>query len=244
MKRTERHHLKENELVSTVARAKEVFETHRRPLVAGLVAVAVIIVGAIAVLVWRSNIDSESRVMLADALETAQTQVVPAAQPGVSTPAPVPPGSYPTERARDEAALAKFMGVANAYPSSSAGITARYNAATLLMALGRGPEALQRYQDVVDRAGNSIYGQMARLGMAQVHAAAGHYDQAIALFKEMAVRKDSQLPVDGILMQLGRACAAAGKSADAKQAFKRIVDEFPLSPYSAEAKKELDTLKG
>ena len=45
-------------------------------------------------------------------------------------------------------------------------------------------------------------------------------------------------------MQLGRAYDAAGKPADARQAFKRIVDEFPQSPYAAEAKRALDQIKG
>jgi TolA-binding protein len=182
--------------------------------------------------------------MLADALEVEQAQVAPPPQPGAATQAPAPPGSYPTERARDEAALGKLMGVADAYPSSPAGITARYEAAAMLTALGRLPEAMRRYQEVVDRAGASVYAQMAKLGIAEAQAGTGHYDQAIAGFKEMTVRKDSQLPVDGILMQLGRAYAAAGRTADAQQTFGRIVDEFPLSPYSAEAKKELDAIKG
>ena len=64
------------------------------------------------------------------------------------------------------------------------------------------------------------------------------------MYRELANDKEGPLPVDGVLMQLGRACDAAGKAADARQAFKRIVDEFPMSPYSAEAKKALDQIKG
>ena len=41
-------------------------------------------------------------------------------------------------------------------------------------------------------------------------------------------------------MQLARAYSAAGKQADARQTFKRIVDEFPQSPYAAEAKRAMD----
>ena len=45
-------------------------------------------------------------------------------------------------------------------------------------------------------------------------------------------------------MQLAYAYQAAGKSADARQAFKRIVDEFPQSPYAADAKRVMGDLKG
>ena len=73
--------------------------------------------------------------------------------------------------------------------------------------------------------------------------ARGQYDQAINTFKELAQRKDGPLPIDGILMQLGRTYLDAGKRADAEQTFNRLVEEFPASPYTTDARRELDTLK-
>ncbi len=84
---------------------------------------------------------------------------------------------------------------------------------------------------------------MAKLGLADVHARAGRYDRAVALYKELAGSQNADVPVDGVLMELGRAYAMAGKTADAVQTFTRIVDEFPQSPYAADAKKEIDGLK-
>ena len=43
-------------------------------------------------------------------------------------------------------------------------------------------------------------------------------------------------------MQLGYAYRDAGKRSDAQQTFNRIVQEFPDSPFSQEAKRELDSL--
>lgn len=242
MKRTERHRLKKNEVASTVARAKEAYETYRKPILAGVVALTVIVVLAVALAVWRSQTAGQARAMLADAMAAERAQVAPAPAAGTTAPAPPPAGSYPTEKARNEAALAKFMAVANAYPSSDAGIAARYHAAAMLTALGRNTEAVKRYQEVLDRSGSSVYGQMSKLGMADAQVAAGQYDQAIAVYKEMSANKDGYLPVDGILMQLARAYGAAGKQADARQTFKRIVDEFPQSAYSAEAKRAMEQI--
>jgi len=84
---------------------------------------------------------------------------------------------------------------------------------------------------------------MARLGLAEAKARAGQYDQAINTFKDLAQRKDGPLPVDGILMQLGRTYLDAGKRGDAQQAFTRLVEEYPESPFSGDARKELETLK-
>jgi outer membrane protein assembly factor BamD (BamD/ComL family) len=44
-------------------------------------------------------------------------------------------------------------------------------------------------------------------------------------------------------MRLGRAYLEAGKRSDAQQTFNRLVEEFPDSPFNADAKRELENLK-
>ncbi len=44
-------------------------------------------------------------------------------------------------------------------------------------------------------------------------------------------------------MQLGRVYPDAGKRADAQQTFNRLVEEYPESPFSGDARKELENLK-
>jgi TolA-binding protein len=243
MKRTERHRLKENEVASTVARAKETYERYHTSIMAAGIAVVVVIVAVAVYVTWRSQTDSRSREMLADAMTVAQSKVAPAPVPGAA-PAPKPAGGFPTAQARDEAALAGFMALANEYPSTDAGIEALYHAAATLTALGRYGEAVQRYQEVIAKAGTSVYGQMAKLGIADTEVASGKFDHAIATYRELATSTTGDLPVDGILMQLAYAYQAAGKTSDARQSFKRIVDEFPQSPYAADAKRAMGDLKG
>jgi TolA-binding protein len=161
-------------------------------------------------------------------------------------PAPGTPAGgiyFPTERERTQAAVTKFKVAADAYPSTDAGIHARYQEAATQLTLGNTAAATAAYQQVIDKAGDSFYGQMARLGLAEAQARAGQYDQAINTFKEMAQRKDGPLPVDGILMQLAKTYLEAGKRADAQQTFNRIVEEYPESPFNGDAKRELDALK-
>ena len=44
-------------------------------------------------------------------------------------------------------------------------------------------------------------------------------------------------------MQLGRASLEAGRPKDARQTFTRLVEEFPDSPFTADARRQLDGLK-
>ncbi len=241
MKRTERRHLKENELEILTRQARDLVEARKREVTAIVVAVVVLGVAALVYFGWRQSVQSRAGAMLAQALAVQDVRVGPAAAPGGST-APGP--SFPTEQARDEAALAKFKATADTYPSTDAGIFARYRQAALLVQLGRPGDAMPIYQQVIAKAGSgNIYGEMARLGLAEAQARAGHYDQAIKGFQELVQRTDTQLPIDAILMQLGHVYLDAGKQADARQAFSRVVQEFPDSPYTGEARQQLDGLK-
>src|ERR1700730_18151968 len=238
MKRAERHHLKENELQRLALAARHLYVDRKRETTALLVGVAVVAVIAGGYFLWSERLQSRAHALLAAAMVVQEARVSPPGTPGT----PAAAGSYPTERARMQAAAAKFKAAADAYPSTDAGIYARYQEAVDQVGLGNLAAATAAYQEIIRRQGDSVYGQMARLGLAEVQALAGQYDQAINTFKEMAQRKDGPLPIDGILIQLGRTYREAGKPADAQQPFNRIVQEFPESPFNQEAKRELDSL--
>jgi TolA-binding protein len=239
MKNSERHRLKENEMQTFARDARTLVESRGRETIA---IVAVVVVGGLAALGyygWHDHVQSKAHTLLADAMTVQDARVGPPPAPG--TPAN---GLYfPTERERQQAALTKFKIAADAYPSTDAGIYARYQEGATSLALGTPQGAAAAFQQVIDKDGNGFYGQMARLGLAEAHARAGQFDQAINAFKDLAQRKDGPLPIDGILMQLGRTYVDAGKRADAQQTFNRLVDEYPESPFTADARKALDTLK-
>jgi TolA-binding protein len=239
MKRAERHHLKENEIERLMRHARDVVDT-RSHLLSWVIS-AVVIVGVLGIgfLVWRERVQTRSQALLADALAAQTARIGPPPAPGTTSSAPY----FPTQRERSEATLKKFKAAADAYPSTDSGIFARYQQGAIELGLGRAADAAKSYREVIDRAGSGIYEQMARLGLAEAQASAGQYDQAIDTFKELAQRKDGQLPIDGILMQLGRTYRDAGKRDDAQQTFTRLVDEFPESPFNADAKRELENLK-
>jgi TolA-binding protein len=235
MKRAERHHLKENELQRAANEARRWYEEHERQTTWVVAAAAVIVIAAAGYFFWNERIQSRSHDLLAQAMGVQDARI---AVPG----SPDTKGTYPTERARLQAAVTRFKAAADAYPSTDAGLYARLQEAAGQLALGNTAQAVSAYQDVVKRAGSSIYGLTGQLGLAEAQARSGQYEQAINTFREMAQRKDGPLPIDGILMQLGRTYRDAGKRTDAESTFNRIVQEFPDSPFQQDAKHELDTL--
>ncbi|MEA2344547.1 MAG: hypothetical protein QOF63_2716 [Thermoanaerobaculia bacterium] len=244
MKSTERHKLKENEFARTVAHAREAMQTRGRDVAILIVVLLVAITLAAGYALWRQSRNAKANAVLAEALAAEEAPVVPLAAPAPGSPLPVQQaGTFPTEETKLEAALPKLLKAADAYPNTDAGITARYHAAAALATLGRYPEAEQRYQEVVDKAGSRIYGRTGKLGLADVQVSQGKYDSAIKIYQEVATDTKSQLPIDGVLMQLGRAYMKAGKKNEAAHAFTRVVEEFPQSVYAADARREMEEAK-
>jgi TolA-binding protein len=239
MKSKERHHLKENELGRLARSARDTVQTRRSEATGLITIVAVVAVIGIGYFAWRERVQTKAHGLLAQAMAVQDARVGPPPAPGT------PAGGlyYPTERERSQAALTRFKIAADAYPSTDAGVYARYQEGATSLALGSTPGAIAAYQQVIKESGDSFYGQMARLGLAEAQARAGQYDPAINTFRELAQRKDGPLPVDGILMQLGRTYLEAGKGADAQQTFNRLIEEYPESPYTGDARKEIETLK-
>lgn len=245
MKRAERKKIKSNEFAKSVARAQAALAEHQRQVTTIIVVLVAIAVAAGVYFTWRSSRNSKATTMLATALATAEAPVVPITPPAPGSPPPIQqPGTYPTDNARAEAALPLLLQTANAYPGTPSGITARYRAAALLASLGRFTEAETQYQQVIQKAGHeSIYGRTARLGLGETQLAEGKTDAAIATLQELATDGTSDLPLDGVLMQLGRAYLKAGKTAEASRAFTRVINEFPQSLFADDAKAELATVK-
>jgi TolA-binding protein len=248
MKTTERRHLKENELAHVIDHGLGLLGTNRRSALA-IVVILVIVGGALGgYFYWRSSTNARAEALLGESMTIMESPVTePPAPSAAGQPAPPPPapqpGAYATEKAKFEAALTKFLAAANAYPKTNAGISARYQAAGVLVLLGRPEEAATRFEEVMDAAGqNSVYYEMARLGKVNALAQAKRFDEAIKAYTDLSNNKESTVPPDAMLMQLGRTYLMAGKPQEARTTFRRLLDEYPASPFAAEAKREVDNL--
>jgi tetratricopeptide (TPR) repeat protein len=196
----------------------------------------------------RTEIAAE--VLLADAMVTLNTEVISlTAQDETGVPEAArlgAAGTFSSDESRLSAALPKLETAVLAYPETIAGVTARYYLASTLALLGRHEEAMAEFDAVVSQASpENLYGRMAMLGRADTEVRAGRLDEAVAAWLALAENdQTNDLPQDAILMELGRAYSSRGDVDDARATFTRIINEYPTSPYSAEAQRELDNLQG
>lgn len=247
MKTTERHHLKDNELAMALSQAQHWAASNSSTLIAALVAIVIVGGGVLGYMAWTNNTDNKARTLLAEAMVIEESRVMAPAPPSGTTNDPNAiggqlPGTYPTEKAKLEAALPKFQAAADAYPSNDAGITARYHLAKDLVALGRFDEAIKAYDQVL-ASGNALLARSARLGKAEAQLRAAQFDPAIATLKEIVDSKDAALPAEAVLMELARAYKLAGKTEDARKTLTQIVEQHADTQYASEARAELEKMK-
>ena len=249
MKRSDRRHLKENALGTALVGLESRVRGHGRVLIfCGLV----ILIGFVAFVKYldlQNEKEFAGTQMLAEAMITATAPIV--LPPETSSadgsgalppPASFQPGSYTSGERRAEVALQQFIETAESHPSSRAGLVARYYAATTASRLGQREEAKQHYQMVIESDGNGIYGEMAQLGMAAAQMYSGNYAEASEIFEVSSNQVEWDIPVDGVLFELGKTYLLSGQSDQAQATFTRIIAEFPESLYNIDAQAELDKL--
>jgi tetratricopeptide (TPR) repeat protein len=248
MKRTQRRHLKENELVHTIVAAREFLESRSRQVGTIAIVVALVILAGLAVTMLRQRSSAQAERLLAEAMVALDARVIASTDPETADlPAAAQfsaTGTFSTEGAKLRAALPKLEAAASAYPDTEAGIAARYHMAGALSALGRNEEALKAFAEVIARAdAGSLYGRMARFGQADAQARTGQLDAAITSWKALAADTDEALPADAVLLQLARTYVAKGDTEEARKTFSELMEKHPASPYSALARTELESLE-
>ena len=150
MKRTERHHLKENEL-QTLAReagtasSRSGAKRHARSSRSSSSLASSPSVTSR----WRERVQTQ-RCRAARRRDGRQGRAHrPARHAGEQG------CGFINERERAQAALTKFKVAADAYPSTDAGLYARYQEAATWLTLGNPAQAAAAYQQVIDKAGNA-----------------------------------------------------------------------------------------
>ena len=270
MKREERHHLKENPVARFVIAAQDWLANNRRSIVTGVGVVLVIVLAGAGYYAWSQVEQQRAGEMLARAMTVLEAPIVAPPIPadttpevadlqleenidetalevaGPDTPGPEefvqPEGSYPSVDEKLEEAIPLLLAVADTYPETQSAEIALYESAAFLVLLGRADEAIPYYEEVTSGLSGSFYAEMAVMGLAEAHLVNGDPEAAIGLLETKTTDVDSLIPVDSVLMRLGQAYRMAGNPSNALASFNRIVEEFPISVYYADAGDAIESL--
>jgi len=133
-----------------------------------------------------------------------------------------------------------FTKLATKYSGTPAGNIARYYEGACYLKMGDFQKAIKAFEGFNGK-GTALENQAAGLtGMAYMES--GNTAKAIENFKKATSDKEDVLVTPMYLYQLGLAYQTAGQNNEAKDAFKRLRDEYPRSLQAKDVDKELARL--
>jgi tetratricopeptide (TPR) repeat protein len=223
-----RKDLKRNDLADTVGRTVEYVALHRKGVgeaAAVAAAVALLLAGFFLVKFYR-----ESRAGKELSAGLAALQAPLATDPSASTS----PQSYATAAARDRAAdehFRKAAGYGGTTPGRAAGI--------ILAARAEKPAVAAETFRRIARDGKAEIAAAAEIDAAKLLASQGKTTEAIERLKRAIESPEATVPKDALLFALAEIYEGSGASSDARATYQRIVNDYPNSPYRADARQKL-----
>jgi tetratricopeptide (TPR) repeat protein len=238
MKRELKKQIKQDEFVSWLDHTMTWLRAHEREAKATAAIVLVLGVGWLGLSSYLSHRADQADQAFEDALRTFHAPVA-----GEQAPAPGQK-TFATAAERYRQAAQEFAEVHRKYGSQPSGLRARYYEGLCRLELAQYDEAQKAFNDVASaRDSKKLAPQLARLALADLEKRRGRVDEALKLYRQMADDSSLSLPRDHVLMALSSTLEDARRIPEAREAYQRLADEFPESPYAGEARRRADYLK-
>jgi tetratricopeptide (TPR) repeat protein len=233
LKRDLKRQIKQDEFRSGIEHAVAWVRGHRRE--ARLVAVVLVLVGVgVGTLTYyRAHQTARARQALAEALELFEAPL----EADLPAGSPRPGGTvFATSAEKFTKAAAAFDGVERRFGSRPAGVRAKYYAALCRVELGKLDEAEKALGELGGRREpGALEPALARLALAGLHRRAGRVEKAVEVYRQLVDDPTLPLPRDHALMTLAETLEQAHRLSEARDAYRRLVEQFPTSTYVHQA---------
>jgi hypothetical protein len=239
LKKELREQMKQDDLASGLEQAASWFVTHRDELRIGAGVVVVLLAAAGAFGYFQGQRAREADRAFRDALTTFEAPVAAELAPGAERPS----GQvFATSEDKYKTAAAAFEGVERRFASSATGLRAKYYAALARIELGQSAEAEKALKEIQAR-GAGLEPDLARLALASLYRRGGQVDKAVETYRALATNPAASVPRDFALLGVAQSLEDAKRWAEARAAYRQLVEEFPASVYAAEARSRAEYLQ-
>jgi hypothetical protein len=237
MDRQHRRELKHDKFVDEVGVLTSKARDNQRLLVlvgGAAVLIALIVYG---IYFYRSNRESQAAGLLATAIETFDS---PVSQPGQP---PDPRAKFKTEAERTAAAEKQFKEVQSKFGGTDAADVAGLYIARITSARGDVATARTLLQQFVEDHPRHFLVGGARYSLYQMRIDNGEAQQVIGDLNAEIAKVDrgetTELPADSLLVLLAHAYEVQGDENRSRATYRRLVTEFPQSPFAIEAQRRV-----
>jgi len=230
MDRQHRRELKRDKFVDELGTLSSRARQNQRLL---LTLTAALVVGSALVygfFFYRGDRERKAQTALAGAIDTIDSPLI---TPGQQ----IPSAKYKTEAERSTAAEKQFKDVQEKYAGSDAADVANLFLGRIDASRGDAKEARKRLQDFVNEHPNSFLVGGVRYSLYQLRIENGEAGKVANELQTEIAKADPALPPDTMLVLMAHAYDAQGNNDKSKEAYRRIITEFPDSPYALEAQR-------
>jgi hypothetical protein len=196
--RLTRKELKSDKFALEVEHTVEYVSEHRRQVIRYGIAVAVVVVLVLSVLAYRNRQQAARQTVLNAALDIQNAAIGAAPNPEML--------AFPSQDARNKAALKAFGDVAAKYQGSDEGWIAQYYQGAIAADEGRLPDAQRLLKDVAD-SGPGTYASLAKLSLADLYAQGGKTAEAEQLLRSLVDKPTEFVSKDQAAIALARLLA-------------------------------------
>ncbi len=228
MDRATRKELKSDKFALEVQHGFEFVTGHRQSLVRWSIVAGVAVVVIVAALLFVQHRATTRQAALQNAMRIENATVGPANNEYIL--------SFPTQAAKDQAAVNAWTEVAANYGGSEAGVIAEYYLACHAADRGNVQEAEKRFREVVD-SGKTNYSSLARIPLAQIYASGGKIDEAKKVLQTAIDHPTAMVSKDAATIALARVLAPTDP-----QAARKLLEPLRGSDRSAVSRAALTAI--
>jgi TolA-binding protein len=234
MDRQQRRDLKHDKFVDEIGSLSTRARENQRLLymIAGAaVLIAIVVYG---IFFYRSSREQKAQQDLSTAIETIESPLMPAA--GAE---PVPNAKFKTEAERTAAGEKQFRAISASYGGTDAAGVANLYLARIQASKGDIAGARGLLQQFINGNAKHILVNGARYSLYQLRIDNGEAPQVAQELQAEISKSEPALPADSLLALLAHDWEVQGNVEKTKETYRRIVTEFPDSPYALEAQRRI-----
>lgn len=231
--RLTRKEMKQDKFVEDANIAYEYASSHRSLIFGSILGVILVIAAIWGIWIYRAGSEAKAQARLGEAITVMDSPT--GATPG-GDPAAV---KYKSEEEKIAKALPMFEDIAKNHSGSDAADVAEIFIARISASRGDLASARKKLQEFVDEHPDHMLAATAQLSLYELDLASGDPKTVATQIEQKVNAQDQKVPTDALLSLLAKAYEMSGDHAKARDVYRRIVTEFPDSPYTIDAQRNV-----
>jgi tetratricopeptide (TPR) repeat protein len=226
-----KHEIRDDAFRHSVEASYDYVRGHRRNLVLGVTAVLLLVAGIAGWRTWQVRREAAASDLLGKAIAAYDAPVVPTGAKPDDESEP----SFPDEKSRLARAKQLFSQVERDYSGTGAGAVAQVYQGRIKLQEKDATGARKAWEEFLDDHPDHLLAQAVRLSLLDLDRKDGKGEQIVQRLRADLDKDQKPLPEDVLLYQLGLTLEQLGRRQEAHDAYQRVVEEYPDSPWSSKA---------